>query len=58
MPWKLCHLTERGEAEWEAALPPPLLPPCFWLWDWPVVELVSPLADGLDMLGVPVLEVQ
>lgn len=29
---------------------------CLPLWDWPAAQLLSPLVDGLDLLGVQVLE--
>lgn len=46
----------RPSVRWPSSpSPSPLLPP---LQDWPVVELVSPLVDGLDLLRVPVLELQ
>lgn len=31
-------------------------PHCFWLWDRPVVELLLPLPDGLELLRVLSLE--
>ena len=31
-------------------------PHCFLLWDWPVVELLLPLPDGLELLCVLSLE--
>lgn len=39
-------------------LSPLAQPHCFWLWDWPVVELLLPLPDGLELLSVLGIELR